>query len=111
MFTVSRLLFKWLNRRSQRRSVNWARFAPCIASQSSGQMTSLIERSQVITLVAEAIVAGARQDRACAAITLSKRALQRWQRDQLRRVCAVRRCGLAVDFECDPIDLARPELF
>ncbi len=47
-------------------------------------MTSLVERGQVITLVAEAIVAGGRQDRACAAITLSERTLQRWKRDQPR---------------------------
>ena len=47
-------------------------------------MTSLAERGQVITLVTEAIVAGARQDRACAAINLSSRTLQRWQGDQER---------------------------
>jgi RNA-directed DNA polymerase len=29
---VRRLLFKWLNRRSQRRSVNWARLAPHLAT-------------------------------------------------------------------------------
>ena len=45
-------------------------------------MTSLAERVQVMTLVAEAIDAGARQDRACAAICLSSRTLQRWQRDR-----------------------------
>jgi putative transposase len=47
-------------------------------------MTSLTERCQVIALVSEAIAAGARQDRTCAAISLSERTLQRWQRDQLR---------------------------
>lgn len=47
-------------------------------------MTTLAERSQVITLVSAAMTAGARQDRACAAISLSERTLQRWQRDQLR---------------------------
>ena len=47
-------------------------------------MTALAERCQVIALVAEAITAGARQDRTCAAIALSARTLQRWQRDQLR---------------------------
>ena len=47
-------------------------------------MTALAERCQVIALVAEAITAGARQDRTCAAISLSERTLQRWQRDQLR---------------------------
>ncbi|MEQ6341688.1 MAG: IS3 family transposase [Gammaproteobacteria bacterium] len=49
-----------------------------------GQMTSLAERGQVMTLVAEAIAAGAHQDRACAAISLSERTLQRWQLDPLR---------------------------
>lgn len=47
-------------------------------------MTSLAERGQVIAMVTEAITAGARQDRACAAISLSERTLQRWQRDELR---------------------------
>ena len=47
-------------------------------------MTSLAERCQVITLVSEAIAAGARQDRTCAAISLSERTLQRWQRDRFR---------------------------
>ena len=44
-------------------------------------MTSLTERGQIMGLVSEAIVAGARQDRACAAFCLSSRTLQRWQRD------------------------------
>jgi len=43
-------------------------------------MTSFAERGQVMALVAEAIAAGARQDRACASISLSERTLQRWQR-------------------------------
>ena len=47
-------------------------------------MTSLAERVQVMALVAEAVVAGARQDRACAVIALSPRTLQRWQRDRSR---------------------------
>ena len=47
-------------------------------------MTSLTERSQVIGLVSDAIAAGARQDRACGAISLNERTLQRWQRDQSR---------------------------
>ena len=47
-------------------------------------MTSLAERGQVMTLVAEAIAAGARQGPACAAICLSERTLQRWQSDTLR---------------------------
>jgi transposase InsO family protein len=47
-------------------------------------MTSLLERVQVMALVAEAVAAGARQDQACAAISLSSRTLQRWQRDRTR---------------------------
>ena len=47
-------------------------------------MTSLAERGQIMTLVSEAITAGAWQARACAAICLSQRTLQRWQRDQSR---------------------------
>jgi putative transposase len=47
-------------------------------------MTSLAERGQIRLLVTEAIDAGARQDRACRAISLSERTLQRWQRDDLR---------------------------
>ena len=47
-------------------------------------MTTLTQRSQVITLVSDATAAGARQDRACGAISLSERTLQRWQRDQCR---------------------------
>ena len=46
-------------------------------------MTSLAERNQIMALVAEAIAAGARQDRACAVISLSERTLQRWQGDKL----------------------------
>lgn len=45
-------------------------------------MTSLPERDQVMALVAEAIVAGARQERACEVISLSERTLQRWKNDQ-----------------------------
>lgn len=45
-------------------------------------MTSLSERDQVITMVAEAVNSGARQERACEAISLSERTLQRWQNDQ-----------------------------
>lgn len=47
-------------------------------------MSSLAQRGQVITLLSEAIGMGARQDRACAAISLSERTLQRWQRDAAR---------------------------
>ena len=42
-------------------------------------MTTLVERGQVMALVAVAIAAGARLDRACAAICLSERTLQRWR--------------------------------
>ena len=47
-------------------------------------MTSLAERGHIITLVQEAMNSGARQDRACAVISLSERTLQRWQVDQSR---------------------------
>ena len=47
-------------------------------------MTSLSQRRQVIALVADVRQAGARQDRACWAIGLNERTLQRWQRDVLR---------------------------
>lgn len=47
-------------------------------------MTTLTQRSQIITLVSDAITAGAPQDRACGAISLSERTLQRWQRDKCR---------------------------
>lgn len=42
-------------------------------------MTGLPQRGEIITLVSDAIESGARQDRACAAICLSERTLQRWQ--------------------------------
>ncbi len=42
-------------------------------------MSSLTQRSHVTELVRQAITAGARQDRACGAIGLSERTLQRWQ--------------------------------
>ena len=32
VFRAGRLLFKWLNRRSQRRSISWARFSPVLAA-------------------------------------------------------------------------------
>ena len=47
-------------------------------------MTALPERIEVMAMVAEAVKAGARQDKACAAISFSERTLQRWQRDVLR---------------------------
>lgn len=47
-------------------------------------MTSLLQRRQVIALVGDATQAGARQERACWAIGLSERTLQRWQREQCR---------------------------
>jgi putative transposase len=46
-------------------------------------MTTLVQRGLVMTLLSEAMVQGARQDRACAAVCLSERTLQRWQRDAL----------------------------
>ena len=46
-------------------------------------MTALAERGQVMALMAQAIDAGARQNRACRAISLSERTLQRWQRNVL----------------------------
>ncbi len=45
-------------------------------------MTSLAERGQIRAGVSEALVAGAQQDRAYAAIGLSHRTLPRWQRNQ-----------------------------
>lgn len=47
-------------------------------------MSTLTERSNIIALVGQAIEGGARQDRACGAISLSEGTLQRWQRDQSR---------------------------
>ena len=47
-------------------------------------MTALSEREQVIAMVAEAVNSGARQERACEAISLSERTLQRWQNDQAK---------------------------
>ncbi|KQV54783.1 integrase [Duganella sp. Root198D2] len=44
-------------------------------------MTAVPQRQNVMALVAEAVVAGARQEQACAAIDLSERTLQRWQDD------------------------------
>ena len=42
-------------------------------------MTALSERGEIVSLVAQAVTEGARQDRAFAAISLSARTLQRWQ--------------------------------
>ena len=47
-------------------------------------MSLLSQRNQVLELVSQAITAGARQERACGAISLSTRTLQRWQRDPSR---------------------------
>ena len=47
-------------------------------------MTPLAQRDQIIALLGEAMAQGARQDRACAAVCLSERTLQRWQRDAAR---------------------------
>ncbi len=46
-------------------------------------MTPIPERNIVLTLVAEAVVSGARQERACNVIDLSERTLQRWKIDQV----------------------------
>ncbi|RFC30947.1 MAG: hypothetical protein DID91_2727704538 [Candidatus Nitrotoga sp. MKT] len=45
-------------------------------------MTSLAERSQIITWVQKAMNFGARQDRACTVINFNARTLQRWQVNQ-----------------------------
>lgn len=50
-------------------------------------MTALPQRDQVMVLVAEAIVAGASQARACEVISLSERTLQRWQNDKADGAC------------------------
>jgi transposase InsO family protein len=42
-------------------------------------MTGLPQRGEIMALVNDAIESGARQDRACAAICVSERTLQRWQ--------------------------------
>ena len=47
-------------------------------------MTTLAQRSHIITLVSDATAAGTRKDRACGAISLSERTLQRWQLDPAR---------------------------
>ena len=47
-------------------------------------MTTLVQRGLVMALLSEAMVMGARQDRACAAVCLSERTLQRWPRDAER---------------------------
>lgn len=49
-------------------------------------MTTLTVRKQIIAWINESIVSGARQERACAAINLSERTLQRWQTDVQREV-------------------------
>jgi transposase InsO family protein len=50
-------------------------------------MTALPQRDEVMALVAEAIVAGAGQGRACEVISLSERTLQRWQNDKSKGAC------------------------
>jgi transposase InsO family protein len=50
-------------------------------------MTGLAQRDQVMALVAEAIDAGASQERACEAISMSERTLQRWQNDKAEGAC------------------------
>ena len=65
-------------------------------------MTGLSERDQVIGLVSEAMTAGARQDRACAAISLSARTMQRWQ-------CDVQRGGLGPRGDQRPLRVQAPQ--
>ncbi len=50
-------------------------------------MTGLPEREQVMAMVADAVVAGARQERACEVISLSERTLQRWHSDRAEGAC------------------------
>ena len=50
-------------------------------------MTAAPQRDQVMALVAEAIVAGAGQGRACEAISLNERTFQRWQNDKAEGAC------------------------
>ena len=50
-------------------------------------MTALPQRDQVMALVAEAMLAGASQERACAVISLSERTLQRWHNDKAEGAC------------------------
>lgn len=47
-------------------------------------MTSLAQRRAIMSLVDDAVGAGARQSRACEVVGLSARTLQRWQRDAHR---------------------------
>jgi len=50
-------------------------------------MTTLPQRDELMSMVAEAIEAGAGQGRACAAIALSERTLKRWQYDKAQGAC------------------------
>ena len=50
-------------------------------------MTSLTERNNIISLVADSIDAGARQRQCCKTIELSERTLQRWQSDANSESC------------------------
>jgi putative transposase len=50
-------------------------------------MTALPQRDEVMALVAEAVADGAGQGRACMAISLSERTLQRWQLDKAEGAC------------------------
>jgi putative transposase len=45
-------------------------------------MTPVPERDLVMAMVAEAVAAGARQERACEVISLDERTLQRWRKDR-----------------------------
>ena len=50
-------------------------------------MTTVPQRDQVMAMITEAVVAGASQERACQAISMSERTLQRWQKDKAEGAC------------------------
>ena len=49
------------------------------SSRGRGALTNLEDRSTLLLLVAESVAAGCRQNRACDAISIGERTLQRWQ--------------------------------
>lgn len=49
-------------------------------------MTSILQRDNVMTMIAEAVAGGARQERACEVISLSGRTLQRWKNDAINGI-------------------------
>ena len=44
-------------------------------------MISVLDRSEAITLIQAAVVSGAREEKACAELGISRRTLQRWRSD------------------------------